>query len=139
MPFAGIIPVGRYLLIVGAKALPFNGSIYLLYDDQGEPMTLFIVISLLLSLFTVGASIWSAIGDNEGRIAFLAFVSLNVCWWTFIVVLSLSGLERGDPATIGLVLSLIFPFVWLGSIWLYFTRPNVVKYYKRDQMIDQVN
>ena len=133
LPFVGMIPLGNKFFYRGVWALPYNGSIFVLYDQNGEPFMLLIVISLSLCFFTVASAIWAWIGDNEGRIAFLGFATINVIWWMSLVIFSIAVAETKGELVIQSIPNLMIPPIWLGAIWYFFTRESMVAYYKREQ------
>jgi hypothetical protein len=130
-PFLTAFPVLGRRFIFGA--LPFNGSITMLYGSDGEASFILVFISLFLCAFSVASSIWAYYGYNEGRIATLAFVSTNFLWWTFLVIIAIVDTPTDSKGYIALFTSLIFPPIWLGFIWWQYTRPDVLAYYRRTE------
>ncbi len=130
-PFLTAFPVLGRRFIFGA--LPFNGSITMLYGPDGEASFILVFISLFLCAFSVASSIWAYYGYNEGRIATLAFVSTNFLWWTFLVIIAIADAPTDASEYIRLFTSLIFPPIWLGFFWWQYTRPEVLAYYRRTE------
>jgi hypothetical protein len=107
VPFLTAFPVlGRRFML---GALPFNGSITMLYNEQGEAPIVLVFVSLFLCVFSVASAVWASFGPNEARIATLAFVTTNFLWWNFLVVNAIAGAEQGDPFLFHLVKSLLNP------------------------------
>jgi hypothetical protein len=129
VPFLTAFPVLGRRFVMGA--LPFNGSVTMLYNDQGEAPIVLVFVSLFLCVFTLASAVWASFGPNESRIATLAFVTTNFLWWNFLVVNVIAKIEAEDPFLFELIESLMVPPFLLGCIWWNFTRPEVVAYYKQ--------
>lgn len=130
MPFLSVFFVDtRSALLVGFRNLPLNGSIFFLYDANGEANFLLILVSLLLCVFSAAAAIW-AFYDGVGRSATLILVTLDVLWWSGIVVYGLVNAENNVSDKLGWAFQLLIPPIWLGFIWWNFTRPDVSAFYE---------
>jgi len=129
IPFLTALPVlGRRFIF---EALPFNGSITMLYGPDGDASFLLVFVSLFLCVFSVASTIWAFYGFTAGRIAALAIITANFLWWTFLVIIAIAEAGTKNRFLVDLLGSLILPPVWLGVIWWQFTRPEVVAYYLR--------
>jgi hypothetical protein len=129
MPFISAMPFGRGFLLIGIWALPLNGSILLLYGPDGEASFLVVTISLLLCAFSAASAIWSSFGDKEGRVATLFFVTLDVVWWTGLIVFVIFYGDLTKDDVFRLVIEPIPPLFWLGFVWWNYTRPEISEYY----------
>jgi hypothetical protein len=125
LPLISTIPFdGKYLLL-GPIFLPYNGSIQTLYGRNGDVSLLLLLITLVLSFSSVASAIVAFYGVSEGRVAALIFITLNVGWWTYLVVSALIfAVDRRDMV-IGAVPELLMPPVWLAVIWWNYTRPDI--------------
>lgn len=72
----------------------FNFGVYQFIKDfldmrNSEIETPLIIAALLISLdiFCAASAIWAFFGENVGRISLLIFVSLNMLWSVFILIL----------------------------------------------------
>ncbi|MEQ1643263.1 MAG: hypothetical protein ABL959_07485 [Pyrinomonadaceae bacterium] len=128
LPLVSVFPFTGGFLLVGPRFLPFNGSIQLLYRPDGEISLLLLVITLSLCFLSAGSAVVAFLGIGEARVATLIFVTLNVGWWFFLVVLML--IDSDGRSSIGLIGQLIFPPVWLAFVWWNFTRPDISAYYR---------
>ena len=129
MPFISTMPFARGFLLLGIWNLPLNGSIYVLYGAEGETSLPVVIISLALCVFTAASAIWAFYGDKEGRMAALVFVTLDVVWWTILVVLVIASNQLRIADTLVLMIEPIPPILWLTFIWWNFTRPDMNAYY----------
>ena len=121
-----------------------NFGVYQFIQDfiamrNGEDETPLIVAVLLISLdvFCAASAIWAFFGDNAGRISLLAFVTLNMLWSVFILILIISlakpkenGYYESNIFFYGL--NLIKPLFLFGLSWWYFTQKEIIAYYKQD-------
>lgn len=131
MPFVSVFFVSsREILLIGFRNLPFNGSIFVLYDADGSANFLLILGSLFLCIFSAASAICAFYGDSAGRVAALAFVTADVLWWSTIVLYAISFGEVNASDKLSWLLQLVGPPVWLGFIWWNFTRPDINAYYK---------
>ena len=80
--------------------------------------------------FTAGAAICALIGDNAGRIVLLVFVSLNVLWEVFLLIMEISYTAT-DLGSLDLWIGFAKAIGGIGVFWLYFTKSVVVAYYKQ--------
>lgn len=90
-----------------------------------------VFIPLFLCGFTAFSAIWAAIGDNLSRIILLIFSSLNVLWWTFLVIMANVYDDSKQLAFLYLTTTLIRPIFVLICCWWYFTKKDVVAFYKQ--------
>lgn len=111
-------------MLVGPRVLPFNGSIRVLYDSNGEISATLLIVTLALSFLSVGAAFVTFLGVKEGKMATVIFLTLNVAWWFYLVI---GAIMVNDNATqnLSLVLQLIIPPLWLGFVWWNMTRPDI--------------
>ncbi len=137
MPFISAMPYGRGFILFGLWNLPLNGSIYFLYGPNGESSLAIILISLLLCAFSAASAIWAFYGDKEGRIATLAFVTLNVLWWTALVIFAIAGNDLPPQSMMRLAIEPIPPLFWLGFIWWNYTRADVNEFYAYRSSLEQ--
>ena len=137
MPFVATFPYSSGYFLIGLRNLPLNGSIAFLYGPEGDAPFILILVSLFLCIFSAASAIWAFAGDREGRTATLIFISLNVLWWTALVLMAI--LQNDLPAN--LILQLVFqiipPFFWLGFIWWNFTRADISQYYDYQASLQQ--
>ncbi len=132
IPFLPSIPVPGIGVLFAIAALPFNGSIEALRGNDSEAPFVLVFVTLFLCVFTVATAIWAFTGHKEGRIALLAFVSVNTLWWTFLILLAVAADSDDVPRTLKLLGTLIRPAVWIACIWVYFTNKDIVAYYTQD-------
>ena len=133
MPFVSAFPYSGGFLLIGPHHLPLNGSMYMLYGPEGNAPFLLVCVTLFLCVFSAASAIWAFVGFTEGRTATLIFVTLDVLWWSLLVILALS--QSDIPRFIGLVYELVPPIFWLAFIWWNFTRPDVSEYYRYQSQI----
>lgn len=129
LPFVSTMPFGRgFLMHRGLWVLPFNGSIVFLYGPDGEASLLLVTVSLFLCVFSAASAFLAFYGINTARIATLVLLTLNVLWWTFLIVTAIY--EGGLPAELvmRMVIEPIPPLGWLLFIWWNYTRPDVMAY-----------
>jgi hypothetical protein len=131
-PFLPSINVPRVWVLFAVAALPFSGSIDALRGENGDVPFLFVFITLFLCVFTMASVFWAYVGHNEGRIVFLGFVTLNFLWWTFLVITAMGVNDDGVEQQVTLGLSLVRPVIWIVCLWIYFTKSDVVAYYKQE-------
>ena len=129
-------PVGVYILTVCLflrfGIFQFISDFSAIHDADRATPVLITVIYLGRNVFVAGAAVWALWGENEGRIALLAIVTLNVLWSVFNLITFVSLNEQESP--VALVLGNLFnPIFWLVVCWSYLNLKNVVKYYKRNE------
>lgn len=129
MPFISTLPYSRGFILLGLWNLALNGSIWVLYGPNSEAPLILILVSLFLCVFTAASAVWAFTGDREGRTATLIFVSLDVLWWTALVITVLITNDLPGTAVMQLSIEIIPPFLWLGFIWWNFTRGDMNDYY----------
>lgn len=131
LPFISVFFVDASMaLLIGFRNLPLNGSILFLYDSDGEANFALLFVSLFLCVFSAASAIWAFYGDSAGRIATLVFVTLDVLWWTGIVVYAMVNAENSGSDKLGWATQLLIPPIWLGFIWFNFTRTDLSAYYR---------
>ena len=130
MPLVSVFPFTGGFLLVGPLILPYNGSIQVLYNPDGEAPLILVVVSLFLSVFSAGSALLAFVGIKEGRAAALVFVTLDVIWWTFLVIMAISGSERLGSEIIKISVEVLIPPFWLAFVWWNFTRPDIGAYYR---------
>ena len=130
MPFVSVMPVGRDFFLFGLWNLPLNVSIFVLWDSDGNaPPFMIIVVCLALCVFSAASAVWAFYDSRVGRIATLTFVSLDVLWWTILVIVAILESESPGSQALQLVIQPIPPLFWLAFIWWNFTRADVNAYY----------
>ena len=134
-------PEGIYLM---SLLLFLNFGVYQLFYDlsamrQLENETPLVIAVLLVSLdvFSAATAIWAFFGDNLARILLLIFISLNMLWSIFILILTIAYAKPNpngfyDANIFFFGLTLIKPLVLFGLCWWYFTRKDVIAYYKQE-------
>lgn len=123
----------------GVWNLALNGSIRFLYGPDGDAPLILILISLFLCVFTATSAVWAFVGDREGKVATLIFVTLDVLWWTLLVILAIVENHLEPDLLLRYIIEMIPPFVWLGFIWFKFTRPDLTAYYDYQASLVRTN
>jgi len=130
-PFVSTFPFsGGFMLFQGFWNLPLNGSIIVLYGADGSAPFLLVLVSLFLCVFSAAAAIWAFYGFAEGRTATLIFVTLDVLWWTLLVVVGITHGDLDASGKIRLAIEPVPPIGWLIFVWWNFMRPEMTEYYK---------
>jgi hypothetical protein len=129
-------PVGVYILTICLflrfSIFQFISDFNAIHDGDHATPVLITVILLGRNVFVAGAAVWAFLGENEGRIALLAIVTLNVLWSIFNMI-TFASFSKND-STAALVFNyLLNPIIWLVACWWYLNLKNVVKYYKRNE------
>jgi len=132
LPFLGPYPSGEKWIFVSLGALPFNGSLAIFEGPDGETSFILVFISVLLRIMTGAAAVWAFVGHNEGRISLLAFLTLNYVWWMSLTIIIISSLVDTGPGIISVILELVRPTIWIAILWWYFSKKDVVAYYKQE-------
>jgi hypothetical protein len=134
-------PEGVYVM---SLLLFLNFGVYQFINDflamrQTENETPLLIAALLISLdvFSAATAIWAFFGDNLARILLLVFVSLNMLWSIFILIMAISYAEPKadgyyDANIFFYGFSLLKPLFLFGLCWWYFTRKQVAAYYKQE-------
>lgn len=106
---------------------------------QNEIETPIIIAILLIGfdIFCAASAIWAFFGDNAGRISLLIFVSLNMLWSIFVLILLIAAAKPKEngyyDANIFLYgFNLLKPLALFGLCWCYFIQKEVVAYYKQN-------
>jgi Kef-type K+ transport system membrane component KefB len=129
------IGVSVWTVIVFIKFGIFDlfGILMGLREANGEFSLPFVVVLLTLTVFTAGAAIWAFIGENEGRIALLILLPVNILW---IVLWAVSGLLDKEPSNDKIAVSVIIQqtilSLWVIAVEWYFMSKKVVEYYKQN-------
>ena len=129
LPLVSVFPFTGGYLLVGPRFLPFNGSIQVLYDANGEISITLLFVTIGLSFITTASAIVTFLGIKEGRAATLIFLALNVIWWFYLVITAMTISDYG-PDRLGLGLQLLFPPLWLAFVWWNMTRPDITSWLK---------
>ena len=130
------------LVLCGLMFLNFG--IYQFIQDflairNSETETPIIIAALLISLdiLCAASAVWAFFGENAGRLSLLAFVSLNMLWSLFVFVLLIAnarpkanGYHDSNIFLFGF--SLLKPLFLFAVCWWYFTRREVIAYFKQD-------
>ena len=130
LPLCSYFPAGHWVVLVGPRFLPFNGSVLALYGRDGDVSIILLVVTLALSFFSVGSAIVTFLGVAEGRIATLIFVTLDVAWWFFLIIVAITNSASDTGIQFELASQLILPPVWLGVVWWNLTRPDISAWLK---------
>ncbi|CAN5370764.1 hypothetical protein BH10ACI1_BH10ACI1_23940 [soil metagenome] len=121
-----------------------NFGVYQFYYDfsamrQNESETPMLIAFILIGLdvFSAASAIWTFFGDNLARISMLIFVSLNMLWSIFMLILAISYATPNangyyDSKIFLFGFSLLKPLVSFGLCWWYFTQKEVIAYYKQE-------
>ncbi len=138
-------PNGVFLL---TGLIFLNFGVYQFLNDflamraaENETPLLIAVILISLDVFSAASAVWAFFGDNSGRISLLSFVSLNMLWSVFMLVLAISYAKpdaRGyyDQNIFFFGFSLVKPLALFGLCWWYFTRKDILAYYKQDNQYE---
>ena len=95
MPLVSVFPYTGGFWLVEPRFLPFNGSIQVLYRPDGEISIVLLVVTLALCIFSAASAIVAFLDISEGRVAALLFVTLDVIWWFFLVIITIVDAQRG--------------------------------------------
>lgn len=134
-------PIGVYvmtiLLVFGAGILPLLYVVASIQEARNQSdvdisFTL-VFVSIFLPVFSLASAIWAFVGHNEGRIAVLIFVSLNFLWWTFLGILNVANSDQEELEGVLFLIGLARPVVMFSLFWWYFTKMDVVAYYKQSK------
>ncbi len=128
-------PLGVYILTICIflrfGVFQFISDFNAIQDDDSKTPFLIAIILIGRNVFVAGAAVWAFLGENEGRIALLAIVTLNVLWTIFNLLTYVS--YSGSGQKIALIANVLFnPLFWLVVCWWYLNRKTVVNYYKRN-------
>lgn len=134
-------PEGVYLM---SLLLFLNFGVYQFYYDfsamrqiENETPLLIAVLLISMDVFSAASAIWAFFGDNLARIFLLIFVSLNMLWSIFILIMAVSyatpkanGYYDSNIFLYGF--SLLKPLFLFGLCCWYFTQKEVIAYYKQE-------
>lgn len=137
LPIVSVFPFTGGFLLVGPRFLPFNGSIQFLYGPNGEAPFILILISLFLCVFSAASALLVFAGIKEGRVAALTFVTLDVLWWTLLLILAIINNESPGQASFELATHILFPPIWLIGVWWNFTQPEIGAYYRHQSELQK--
>ena|SRR5215204_2284896 len=102
-------------------------------NAHGDVYLPVVVISLAVSLFTGGAAIWAITGQNEGRIALLILLPMNVLWLLLLAVPGLLNEETADDKeAVKVIINQSILSLFVIAIEWYFMSKKVVAYYKQN-------
>lgn len=126
-----------FLIFLNFGVYQFIQDFIAMRNEENETPLLIAALLISMDVFCAAAAIWTFFGDNYGRISLLIFVSLNMLWSIFILILSIAYAE---PKANGFYDAKIFiyglylfkPLILFGLCWWYFTQKEVVEYYKQD-------
>ncbi len=131
-------------VFVMSLLLFLNFGVYQFFYDfsamrQTENETPILIAALLIGLdvFSAAAAVWVFFGDNLARILLLVFISLNMLWSIFMLILAISYAQPNssgyyDENIFFFGLILVKPLILFGFCWWYFTRKDVIAYYKQE-------
>lgn len=130
-----------FLLFLNFGVYQFIQDMTAMRRDENETPLIIATLLLGLDIFCAASAIWAFFGDTYGRISLLVFVSLNMLWSIFILILLIS---YAKPKANGYYDSNIFiygldlfkPLILFGLCWWYFTQKDVVAYYKQDNQYE---
>jgi len=100
-------------------------------QDANETPLLIAILLIGFDVFSAAAAIWAFFGDNAGRLSLLTFMSLNMLWSIFVLIMNISY-GRFDKDQFIFLFSLIKPLIIFGISCWYFTRQEIMAYYKQD-------
>ena len=126
-PLVSAFPAGRGFLLIGPVFLPFNGSVSVLFSDNGEISSIILVVTIALAMLTVMSAAVTFLGVREARAATLIFLSLNLLWWYLLVIDTIINSDSSSRA-FQLILELIIPPFWAGFVWWNMTRPDIAEW-----------
>lgn len=126
-----------FLLFLNFGVYQFYYDFSAIQKDDIETPLLIVIILFGLDIFSAASAIWTFFGDNIGRICLLLFVSLNMLWSIFILILMVSYAEPKsdgfyDSKILFFGLNLFKPLVIWAICWWYFTRKDIIAYYKQE-------
>ena len=102
-------------------------------NADGDVYLPVVVISLAISIFTGGAAIWALTGQNEGRIALLLLLPLNVLWLLLLAAPGLLNEETADDKeAVRIIINQTILSLFVIAIEWYFMSKKVVAYYKQN-------
>lgn len=135
LPLVSVFPFSGGYLLLGPRFLPFNGSIQVLYDSNGEISLTLLLVTLGLSLLAAGAAIVTFLGVKEGRAATLIFLTLDVAWWFYLVITAIVFSDQSSNR-LALGLQLFFPPLWLGFVWWNMTRSDIGNWLRYQEQLN---
>ena len=130
-------PLGVYIcciLIFLRFGIISTVNYFLIFRNaDGEIFLPVVVISLAVSILTGGAAIWAITGQNEGRIALLILLPLNVLWLVLLAISNLVNEDTADDkAAVNLIINQTILSLFVIAIEWYFMSKKVVRYYKQN-------
>lgn len=130
-------PIGVYvwlvLIFLKFGVLNFIGFFMAFRNPDVDVYLPFVIISFSLCIFTSAAVVWAFTGQNEGRIALLILVPLNIIWLLLFTISALLNTETADDkaAVLSIIQQVILSLFVIGMEW-YFMSQKVVEYYKQN-------
>lgn len=123
------------LIFINFGVYQFLNDFSAMRQSENETPILIAVLLISLDVFSAASAIWAFFGDNLGRISLLVFISLNMLWSIFVLIIAVSyGQFEAD--SFFFLLSLLRPLFLFGICWWYFTRKDIVAYYKQDNQYE---
>lgn len=134
-------PEGTYLM---SLLLFLNFGVYQFFYDfsamrqtENEVPMIIAVFLISIDVFSAVTAIWTFFGDNLARIFLLIFISLNMLWSIFMLILAIAYAQPNPngfyDANIFLFgFTLIKPLFLFGLCRWYFTQKDVIAYYKQE-------
>ena len=106
-------------------------------NSGNETPIIIAVLLISLDVFCAASAIWAFLGENAGRISLLMFISLNLLWSVFVLILLIANAkpkENGyyDASIFLFGFSLLKPLFLAAICWWYFTQKEIIAYYKQD-------
>ncbi len=123
------------LLFLNFGVHQFLSDFSAMRQSATETPVLIAIILISLDVFSAASAVWAFLGDNLGRIALLIFISLNMLWSIFVLIISVSY-GKFDGSAFIFLFSLLKPLFLFGLSWWYFTRKDVIAYYKQDNQYE---
>lgn len=132
-------PIGLYVLtfldFIGLGVLQFFRTILEAQNSEEQIPFTIMFVTLFLCGFTAASAIWAFLGDNNGRYALLAFISLNTLWLVFNILTYIAYESSDNLLNAGLVIAVLRGLFWLIINWWYLTRKDVVAYFNQQTEI----
>jgi hypothetical protein len=125
--------VGTAIIFIKFGILNFVGYFIAFKNSEVEVFLPVVIISLALCLFTAGAAVWAFFGENEGRIALLILLPLNILWVILFAITALTNNETVDDeqAVFTIIQQAIIALFVIGLEWYFMsTIPSPKRYLK---------
>ena len=88
------VTIGTILTFVFWGVVPILAILFAIRSTENQIPTTYVFVTLFLAGFTAASSVWAFIGDNEGRIALLSFLSLSFFWVIFLNITGIAASEK---------------------------------------------